>query len=121
MFEMNLQLFGGGGSKSGLKDDGGPYGGMKIETDKDKNITYNFIYMDREGNRKKGIIPSKNEIYVRERLNDNNIHFLDKSLLPKNFFDRAKQISEESGEKIDWEAAQKAYEKAYKKYLVKRR
>lgn len=119
MYKMNLQLFGGGGSSSGLGGGGGggPFDGMKIQTNEEGRIPYSFIYRDRDGKPKAGTIPARNEGHVEEILKEKKVHYSEKSLMAKNFFDKAREIARESGQKIDWEAAKKAYKKAYKKYL----
>lgn len=118
MFRMNLQLFGGGGSKSGLGGGGGPYGGMGINVDENKRITYGFTYKDSDGKTKAGSVVARNEGHAEEILKNRRVHYNDKSLMAKNFFDKARELAKESGSnKPDWDTAKKAYKKAYKKYL----
>ena len=118
MFRFDLQLFGGGGSRSGLSGGGGPYGGMEINVDENKRITYGFTYKDGDGKTKTGSVVARNEGHAEEILENRKVHYNDKSLMAKNFFDKARELAKESGsKKIDWDAAKKAYKKAYKKYL----
>lgn len=117
MFEMNLQLFGGGGSKSGLGGGGGPFDGMGIQVDGNQHITYGFVYKDKNGTPQAGSITGRTEVNAQDKLKDKNIRVSDKTFMAKNFFDKARQIAKEKGEKVDWEAAKEAYKKAYKKYF----
>lgn len=118
MFRMDLQLFGGGGSSSGLGGGGGgPFGGLEINTNENKRIVYGFVYRDENGKQRFGNITARNEGHAEELLKSKKVNYFDKSLMAKNFLDKAREIARESGKKIDLDAAKKAYKKAYKKYL----
>lgn len=117
MFRIDLQLFGGGGSKSGLGGGGGPFGDLSINVNENKRIVYGFVYKDENGKQKFGNITARNEGNAEDLLKSKGINYFDKSLMAKNFLDKAREIAKETGKKIDLDAAKKAYKKAYKKYL----
>lgn len=119
MFEVDLQLFGGGGSKSGLGGGkgSGPFGGMEVKPNENKKLVYGFVYRGKDGKYREGTIIARTEGNAEEQLKERGIRYSEKTLMTKNFFDKAMGLAKENGGKVDWKKAKDAYRKAYKRYL----
>lgn len=108
---------GRGGSSGG---GGGGFSGLEIErVGRNGDIQFQYLAKNKDGTNVVRQMNALRDSYVRDMIKKRREHVRDNSILPKNFFDKARELLRKAKDSAErekiWNDAQRAYRKALRR------